>query len=116
MKRVLPVFLILGLAVPGAAHAEDAKSPDIANCPAMMTGMEKELGEMMATVKDHPSQQQLARMHDRMGLMLANMQRMHGMMGNGGMGNGMMGGGMMRQGPGGKSPQDPAHDHPAGTH
>ena len=128
MKRQILACLIAALAMPVAAHAEDAKPSVQAGCPgAQMTELQKQMrgmmgdvGGMMQRSKDPAMKKQLSQMRDHMALMMTSMQQMGGgMMGNGmmggrnngmmggGMGRGMMGGGMMQQAPSGKPPAAP---------
>jgi hypothetical protein len=98
---------------PKADAAKPAPQGMMMNCPMMgdTSAMQKDLGSMMGDVetmmketKNGAQKDRLQKMHERMAVMMASMQKMGGgMMSNGMMGNGMMGG----QQPGAAAPANP---------
>ena len=117
------IFSVL-LALPVAASAQTDTAPKadpapkaaggmMMNCPMMadIDGVQKDLRVMMSGVegmmkdsKDPATKETLQKMHDRMAVMMGNMQKMGGMMGN------MMSGRVTQGGqkPGSAAPETPA--------
>ena len=107
MKALMNVCVVSALALPVAAFAEtdttpktdtSQKAPAGMNCPMMgdtgamqkdMGAMMKDMSAMMSSTTDPSMKGRMQKMHDQMGAMMGNMQKM---------GGGMMGGGMMQGG------------------
>lgn len=85
MNRVLKGCLLLAI-VAGPAFAQtDKQVSNAMNCPMMTDQMQKQMGTMMSDMraimegtKDPAAKSRMQAMHERMGGMMANMQKMHG--------------------------------------
>ncbi|HWC63235.1 MAG TPA: hypothetical protein VG501_06410 [Rhizomicrobium sp.] len=130
MKRCLNYCLLSSLLfLSPAAYAQTAPAAGtqdmMQNCPMKTdaAAMQKDLdammgdiGAMMKGTKDPAMKERLANMHERMAVMMVNMQHMGGMprMMNGGMMSGrMMGGGMMQPNPPDAQKSKPESEHDA---
>jgi hypothetical protein len=116
MKNLIKLCLFSAL-LTAPAYAQTGKGTAMADCPgkAQMGDMQKSMGALlgdsesiMKMMKDPAQLARMQKMHDQMGAMMVNMQKMNGMSGM--MGGGMMGGSMMRSG---KPATPPADDHGA---
>ena len=86
MKAAVKVCLFLAIAAaPAFAQTSDKQSSNATNCPMMTDQMQKQMKGMMADMrgmmegtKDPAAKSRMQTMHERMGAMMANMQKMHG--------------------------------------
>jgi hypothetical protein len=96
VKALIKIYLTLAItALPAPLFAQPdtaPKPPNAMNCPAGadmgamqkdMGGMMTDMNAMMSGMNDPKIKERMQKMHEQMAAMLANMQKMGGMMGGG---------------------------------